>query len=673
MVVKRRTTIESSSMDVRNRRDTIGSNQISERFVWENSDFDDAHAAFTRWADHVRDRPSAIDRRKRNLLYASLYSNLPLLGFGVNQYTRNMPNQGRIALNATQNAIDSLTSKICKNRPRPMFTTVEGDYDLVEKAENADLYIDGKFGEMDYYTTIYPGKVLDSGIYGLGVTKVHEVDGEGVIERTFPWEMILDDRECLYGKPVHIGQRKYYDRQEAFDLYRKEGKGRAEKQWNEDLEEVIDSKAAESDKVDFDRDESCEQIAIYEGWRTKTSKSPGKRIICLRGKTLKFENFTDDLPFNFLRPEIQSMGFYGIGICERVATIQSEINRIIRDIQMAMHLIAKPHWMVESSSNVNTASLNNDIATIIKYSGTAPTVYTPQSMSGEMFSHLQYLVKTLYEVTGISQLSAQSQKPAGLSSAVALRTYLNVETERFSNFLRNAEESAAQDALKLAKVIGNIPGKKKSVMSRSGVAGRTGPYVTWGKLDFDTIAVQVYPTSKLPDTPAGKREFALEMAQYTKITTDDIFEMLEWGDTEAFAKERLAGKKNVRHDFSKMRKGIPVIRDAIGDHAMAYSMALDAYELAVHDELPKERLGYFREYIKRTYRYLTGKTWKPEGPNPMPGDPALMGPAPVGPDGMPMPGGPPMGGPAPMLPPGAPPPPMLPTANGGLPPPPPPQ
>lgn len=659
-------------MDVRRSRDTLaGASPISERFVWENAEFDDAHAAFTRWADHVRDRPSAIDRRKRNLLYASLYSNLPLLGFGVNQYTRNMPNQGRIALNATQNAIDSLTSKICKNRPRPMFTTVEGDYELQEKAENADKYIDGMFGNMSYYTTIYPGKVLDSGIYGLGVTKVHEVDGEGVIERTFPWEMILDDRECLYGRPVHVGQRKYYDKQEAFDLYRKEGKGRSEKEWNQDLEEVIDSKAAESDKVDFDRDESCEQIALYEGWRTKTSKRPGKKIVCLRGKTLRLEDLTDDLPFNFLRPEVQSMGFYGIGICERVATIQSEINRIVRDIQMSMHLIAKPHWMVESSSNVNTASLNNDIATIIKYTGAVPpTVYVPQAMNGEQFQHLQYLVKTLYEITGVSQLSAQSQKPAGLSSAVALRTYLNVETERFSNFLRNAEESAAQDALKLAKVVGGISGKKKDVVSHSGFKGRVHEKVSWGKLDFDTVAVQVYPTSKLPDTPAGRREFSLELAQYTKITTDDIFEMLEWADTEAFAQERLAGKKNVRKDFAKMRKGVPVIRDAIGDHAMAYSMALDAYELAVHDELPAKRLGYFREYIKRTYRYLTGKMWKPEGPNPMPGDPALAAAPTLGPDGMPLPPpGPPLAGPAPMLPPGAPPPPMMPTANGGLPPP----
>ena len=659
MASRRRTTIESSSLDTKRTRTTLSMEPSgSERFTWENSDFEDAHHQFTRWVDHVQNRPSAIDRHKRNLLYASLYSNLPLLGFGVNQYTRTMGGQGRIALNATQNAINSLTSKICKNRPRPMFTTVEGDHELREKAENADKYIDGKFYEMGYYHTIYPGKVLDSNIYGLGATKIHEVDGDGIVERTFPWELIYDDREAIYGSPIRMGQRKYYDKQECFDQYRTVGKGRDQKEWNKDLERVISSNAVESDKIDFDRDESSEQIAVYEGWRCARN-SPGKRIVCIRGKTLKYSDFHDkEPPFNFLRPEVQSMGFYGIGICEQVASIQSEINRLVRDIQMAMHLMAKPHWMVESSSNVNAASLNNDIATIIKYTGAVPPqVYAPQSMSGEVFQHLQYLVRTLYEITGISQLSAQSQKPAGLSSAVALRTYLNVETERFNNFLRNAEESASQDAFKLARVIGSLPGKRKGTLARSGYKGRSIEQVTWDKLDFDTLAVQIYPTSKLPDTPAGRREYALELAQYTKVTTDDIFEMLEWDDTEAFAKRRLAGKRNVERDIAKMRKGIPVIRDAIGDHKMAFSMVTDAYEEARHDDLPEKRLGYFREYIKRTYRYLTGKTWKAEGPNPLPGEAPPPGPGAL----------PPMDGPMPMLPPGAPPPPPPPMGNGGAP------
>lgn len=660
MASKRSTISEHSSS--KTYRSTLNAGE-GVRFRWEASDFENAHSSFTKWADHVRDRPASIDRRKRNLLYMSLYSNEPILGFGVNSYTRNTPSAGRISLNATQNAVDTLVSKVCKNRPRPSFSTVDGPFELQEKVENADLYVDGRFGQIGYYTTVYPGKVLDTCVYGLGVSKVEEVDGEATVSRIYPWEMILDSRELMYGKPQRIGQRKFYDKQVAFDLFRKTGNGKSEKEWNRDLEQVIDSRTAEQDWEDFDRDESSEQVIVYEGWSAATKHTPGKSLVCLRGKTLRFEEHRDvESWYNFQRPEVSLVGFYGKGMVERVCTIQAEINRLVRDIQMAMHLIAKPHWMVEASSNVNMASLNNDIATIIKYQGAIPpTVYTPQSMSGEVFSHLQYLVKTLYEIMGVSQLSAQSQKPAGIDSAVGMRTYLNIETERFNNFVRASEEGASQDALKLAKMLGRTKPKGK-VMPVSGKFGRMRPQVEWSDLDFDTVQVQVQPSSKLPDTPAGKREYALELAQYTQVTTNDILEMLEWDDTEAFVQEKLAGKKNVRRDIAKMRAGTRVVRDAIGDHKMAYSMMLDAYEQARGDGVPEKRLGYFRDYIKACYRYLTGKVWSAQGPNPL--EPPA-GPMP-GP-GMPPPGTAPMGAPNPMMPPGVAPPPPDPMANGGVP------
>jgi hypothetical protein len=671
MASKKRSTIGSATGEGSTKLSPEGMGS-TERFVWEQADFDEAHHAFTRWIDHVQERPSNIDRRKRNLLYASLYTNLPLLGFGVNSYTRTIAHQGRIALNVLQNAIDTIVSKGCKNDPRPMFTTVGADWELQEKTKNVDEYIDGRFMEMDYYTTIHPGRMLDTRIYGLGVTKVHTTktpDGiQSCVERRYPWEMIVDDRECMYGQPWRIAERKYWDKQEAFDHYRKTGKG--DKEWNEDLNAVISSRATWTDRVDFDRDESSEQVVIYEGYSRKTNVRPGKKIICLRGKTLVFKDWDkSDIPYNFLRPEVPTMGFYGIGDCERAGGVQGEINRIVRDIQMAMHLIAKPHWMVEASSGVNATSLNNDIATIIKYSGTAPVVYTPQSMSTESFKHLEFLVRSLYEMLGVNMLSASGQKPPGLNAAVAIRTYLDSETVRFSNFIKAAERAAARDAYKLALELSeHKPKGPVYAPPRAGVRYRVAKEVTWEPVDIKSPLVQVYPTSKLPDTPAGRREFALELPQYVSVSTEDVYEILEIPDTEAFASEKLAGKYNVRRDISRIRSGEKIVRDAIGDHKMAYTMMLDAYETMKHDGAPEKVLRVARAYFMACYRYLTGKNYNLQGPNPLPGEGPPVPPPPG------MAGAPPMGGPAPMLPPGAPMPPPPPMPNGGVPagPPPPP-
>lgn len=616
---------------------------ISKNLRWEDAEEDDAHEVFLRWADTVRDQPASLDRRKRNLLYASMYSNLPMIGFGVNQYTRSMQNQGVIALNVTQNAIDSLVSKVCKNDPRPMFTTVEGDYDLREKMEIADKYVDGLFFNGGYYTETHPGAVLDCAIYGLGIAKNHAVDGKATCERIFPHEMIFDFRECMYGKPRRPAQRKYYDKQEVFDRFRRE----KDLDWTRDLEQAVEAGGANNDPDygDFDRDETSDQVVVYEGYVLPRAGGQGKVIRCIRGKTLSLEPWTDPVsPFVSLRPMVQMAGIYGIGCAEKIIGIQREINRIIRDIQSAMHLIAKPHWMVEASSNVQAAHLNNDIATIIKYSGAVPPhVYTPEAMGDQVFQHLQFLYKTAYEVLGISQLSAQSQKPAGIDSAVGMRTYLNVETERFGQFVKSAEDFAAQNAREQAKVLGRTKPSKMKTPPRGKQAIEI---VSWTEVDLDTVAVQIYPTSKLPDTPAGRREYALEMSQYGLARPDDIMEMLEWGDTEAWVKRRLAARKNVERDVSRIRKGENVIRDAIGDHATALQIMSDAYEEGKHDNLPEARLGVMRNYVLACQRFLS----KPPAPTP--------GPAPMGP----MPGGPPLPGV-----PGAPPP-MLPGAPVGPPP-----
>jgi hypothetical protein len=631
---------------------------VSQDLRWELVAEEEAHQVFTKWADVIRERPASVDRRKRNLLYASMYSNLPLLGFGVNQYTRSMQTQGLIALNVTQNAIDSLVSKVCKNDPRPMFTTVEGPFELREAMENCDKYVDGLFFNNGYYTETQPGAVLDCSIYGLGVAKSCEVDGEAVCERTFCHEMILDDRECMYGKPRRPAQRKYYDKQELFDLFKRP----KEKAWTEDLLRAINAGGAENDPDygDFDRDELSDQILVYEGYVLPRAGSTGKKIVCIRGKTLSLTDYNEkESPFTFLRPMVQMSGLYGIGCAEKIIGIQREINRIVRDIQMAMHLIAKPHWMVEASSNVLATSLNNDIATIIKYSGAVPPhVYTPQAMTPETFQHLQFLYKTAYEIIGVSQLSAQSQKPAGIDSAVGMRTYLNVETERFSQFVKAAEAFAATNAKKTAKVLGS---KKRAAVTTPPRGKTSIEVVSWTSPDLDTVAVQVYPTSKLPDTPAGRREYALEMSQYGLAKPDEILEMLEWGDTEGWAKRRLASRKNVEKDIAKIRKGEKVVRDAIGDHATAMQMMSDAYEEAKHDGVPQDRLKVMRNYVTACMRFLAKKP--PAAPGP-------MGPAGGPPPGAPM--GPPPG--AELLP-GAPGdvPPPLPGAPVGPPPPMPPE
>lgn len=637
---------------------------------WKEEDPDKSARICCDWFDHQRTRPAAQERRKQFLLYATLYGNLPVLGFGLNSYTKSATASNVITFNVIQNAANTLLSKALKQNPKATFLTEKGDYEKRKKAEDGSDFVQGMFYEQNLYDEVRPLVLLDCLIFGLGSYKTHTEGEEVVYERCFPFETVIDDREAMYGKPRTRGQRKYYDKDELKSLF---AEGNDEER-NTEIEEAIERGGRDNqvggELDDFDYDETSNQILVYECWRLPSGKGKkdGRHIICIRNICLLSEPFeADKFPFTDVRFTKQWAGFFGVGVCEQGLGIQLEINRILRDIQQSMRLIAKPHWMVNASSNVIVAHLNNDIATIIKYQGSVPpTVYTPQAMSGEVFSHLQYLVKSFYEMIGVSQLSASSQKPAGLDSGVALATYLDIESERFTDFLKNDEAAIKDLAEQTIRAVKKL-GSKVLVRAIEGQSGYR--KITFKDVDLeDEYQIRVYPTSMLPDTPAGKLNFVSTMVKGQMLPPEDAFEMIDWPDTQKYAKRRGAARRVIEHNISLMRQGKEGIEpEPFDNHGLALRIVTEAYHEAREDGLPVERLSLFRDYINATLRLL-GAAAPPNGPamapmvagGDLPGGMAQGGlpQMPQGPQG-PMPP-PPMQG-APM------PPPMPMPPQGGMP------
>ena len=88
--------------------------------------------------------------------------------------------------------------------------------------------------------------------------------------------------------------------------------------------------------------------------------------------------------------------------------------------------------LVHNGSNVIDSHFDNRIGTVVRWSGTIePNYVTPPAVPAEVYANVQTLKQLGYEQTGISQLSAASQKPAGLNSGRALEEYHDIETDRF--------------------------------------------------------------------------------------------------------------------------------------------------------------------------------------------------------------------------------------------------
>jgi hypothetical protein len=218
---------------------------------------------------------------------------------------------------------------------------------------------------------------------------------------------MIDDAEGIYGSPMNIYQAKVVDRDVLKDAFP-----------GHDL--VIDSlNTVKGMDYQLNGNYSSDQVVVFEAWHLPTSKEPGKHVICVDGADLATEKWEKPyFPFAFFKWSKRPYGFWGQGIAEELVGIQVEINKILRNIQVSQHLLSAPAVYIEQGSGIISQHLSNEIGRIIKYKGTIPQQRADAIMAPEMYTWLNSLYQRAFEITGISQLSAQSQKPAGLNSGI---------------------------------------------------------------------------------------------------------------------------------------------------------------------------------------------------------------------------------------------------------------
>ena len=297
-------------------------------------------------------------------------------------------------------------------------------------------------------------------------------------------------------------------------------------------------------------------IRVVESWRLPSHKdsTDGKHTITMGREALLEEEYTKSyFPFIFFRWGERPVGFFGQGLAEQLSGLQLEINKILRTIQVSMHLVSVPKLLVEASSKIVSAHLNNKIGGIIKYAGTPPTYQELGRIPSDLFGHLDRLYQRAYEIAGISQLSAQSSKPAGLDSGKALREFNDIETERFLSVARRYEDTfidAAHMMIDLAKDIYSYDNSFE-VKVKSGKFVET---IKWSEvnMDQDKFMMDVFPASALSHTPAGRLQDVQELMQAGFIGKEDALKLLDFPDLEGTMNMLNADTNNLEKIIEKM-------------------------------------------------------------------------------------------------------------------------
>lgn len=561
-------------------------------FYWWEADKGKAHEAVFAFLKKL-DQDQEF-RSSANYKHMRLYGNYDFYNLKNYQYFKSEPSasiQNRVTMNIVQSMVDTVVSKVTKNKPKPMFLTNEGQFSDQRKAQKLNKFIEGQFQTTKMYEKS-DISFLDSCIFGTGAMKIFRKGTEICVERVFPDEIIVDDHEAIYGDPRQIHQRKYMHKEVVKKMFPKVNPLIIERAMTDTLLPLETTMRTDSD-----------MILIVESWRLPDARGGdnGKHTITIGNHTLLEEPWEKDyFPFVFHRWSLRQLGFWGQGLAEQLTGLQLEINKILRTIQVSMHLVSVPKVFVEMGSKVVSSHLDNKIGGIVEYSGAAPIPGQLGTIPKELFDHLDRLYVKAFEIAGVSQLSATAAKPAGLNSGKALRIYNDLETERFMSVMKRYEQvflDAARIMIDLAKEIAEIePNYEVKLKGKEFFET-----IKWKEIDLedDKYVMSLFPTSALSTTPSARMQDVQELMEAGFIAQDEALKLLDFPDLKAHTGMKIAPGEDIDRTIERfIDKGTYETPEPYQDLALGIQKMQDAYLLYKTKSTPEERLELFRRWIE---------------------------------------------------------------------------
>lgn len=557
------------------------------------------------WLCDEKDLPGAIMTQVANIIKAdrgridSYNTNAKLYGTYTptfwngyqlaNSGRPTAPMRDRLTYNIVQSCIDTLVSRIAQNKPKPMFLTQAGDSKLQRKAKKLDSFCYG----VNYENKLYemaPKIFRDACVFGEGILHPYAENGRIRFERVLPYELLVDYLESHYGpeNTKSLFRIKNIDRTQLAEM------------WPE-YRDLIMKMAATSTFISASQRSVSDVVTIVEGWRLPVGEQKGRHVIVGSDFTLCDEEYEDDFfPFPMIRYCPRLYGFYSQGMAEQLVPTQIEINRTLISIQRSLYLGGTHKIFVKAGSKVIKSHFDNMVGTILEYAGdTMPQYVVPQLVQPEIYNHLENMKRSGYELSGVSQLSAASQKPLGLNSGKSIRAYDDIQIQRFQTvaqvyeqFFVDIAQATVSTAKKIYKEQGdfsvNVPGKRfiKSI--------------NWKEVDLedDQFQLQVYPVSKLPTDPEGRLATIQEMMQAGLIKPDAGRRLLDYPDLEA--EESLANSTQdylhqILDDMIEDGKYTPP--EPFDNLQKAREIALEYYAAGKLNNLREDRLELLRRFM----------------------------------------------------------------------------
>lgn len=533
-------------------------------------------------------------RYRQAAIYARMYSNMPLWNFAGSSLNRmsisNALPLDRPTMNVVQSCVDTKVSRITQNRPRPLFLTDNGHYRERSLGKQMNQFIAGELYQLEAHQK---GATLlrDADVLGTGCWKVFRTKDDKVgLDRRLKMNLYVDPNDAWLGFPRQLWDVDLIDRAVLAEMFpEKEAK-------------IMNAEQAYPDTSGDSQKTVSDQVMIAEGWHLPSSpdaKDGRHVIICTEGDLLDEEFTKPRFPYVFLHSSDPLVGFWGQGCPERIMGTQIEINKLLITSSQAINLNGIPRVLVEESSKVVSAHINNQIGAIVKYRGTKPEFIVSESLPQEVYAQIQRLIEYAYQQEGISTLMAQGQKPAGLNSGEAQRTFENIQSDRFADLEKRYGQAfidLAYLVIDTAIDIAKDTGKYQTVFpTKDGTKEVNLPEIA--KLEKNPFTIQCYDTSSLPRDPSGRMDTIVERMQ-AGIYSLDVGKRL-MGDLDLLEEDNLADaptNRILKQLDDIVEHGKDSMPDPFTNLEVAKLKAIQYYNLYATLNLEESKLQKIRDY-----------------------------------------------------------------------------
>lgn len=493
---------------------------------WDVKKGQDVHrhvCAQFRWLDKEQSHT-----RMRNLMHLRLYSNRFASTMSGASFALYYPwLQDHLRLNVCQAIVDAAVAQAAANEIRPMPLTTGGNWAQQERAKRLQLYFDGKFHQLGQHN-LSMQVFSDAGIFGTGVEKVYPGFGSVQCERIMVDNIVVDDIEAQYGFPQQLFEYREVPRDNLinhprYSKYRRE----------------IEKATTLLRQDHWGRHRLAMPVSVVEAYKLPThpGADDGRHVIAIDTVTLLDEPWTRmRFPYASMRWKVAPIGWYGLGAIEEVMPIQLEINFMLEKKQTMLTHASYQLWVKKGT--VAQSDLTNDDRTVRQFTETPPISLPINTGSQEIDQHIDRLYRWAFESTGISMMQAQAQKPAGLSSGEALRTYNDIASARFMHVLKRFESfhtdiaQLLMDAERDLRESENDDVEYEKVLAPNGKGTLEEVDFKGCDIDESKLRLQVFPTSMLPARPEGKLAFLKDLGEISPALQERMVSALRFPDTE---------------------------------------------------------------------------------------------------------------------------------------------